>query len=119
MSDRWHSTTYKRPPVAPRQSDTERWQAWCDGLVDTIERIRAEDAPARCPTCDCTAHPPAETRRCWRCGEVKALSAFHRTAKRQHGRHYECRICRNKENAKLRARNKVRMFRAAVSGVAV
>lgn len=111
-------SAYARPPVQPSQTDAERWQAWCASIVDTIETIRAEESGARCQMCGCSAHPPAETRRCYRCGEVKALSVFPRSHRGSRKRHYDCQTCRNEAHTKRHQRDKVRAFKQAFSGVA-
>jgi hypothetical protein len=52
-------------------------------LRDALEVERLADATPRTRT----------ERRCWACGQVKPLSAFHKDASRPDGRAGRCKVC--------------------------
>lgn len=104
---RWGRVQYQRiDPV---------WEKFCAEVEQRIEAMRldAYEQP-RCPTCDCSAHPPASTRRCRVCGEVRALEAFPRSKNEPLGRQYDCKACRRADSAARNRRRKVEAFRQIV-----
>lgn len=104
-------SAYTRRPVAIWPDDAERWAEFCATVTDRIEQIRASEAPERCPTCDCTAHPPVRTRRCSFCGITKALAAFSRNRSQPLGRAYGCKDCRRKREVQRQRQLKLRAVR--------
>jgi len=77
-----------------------------------IEALRLEIAGVLCPTCESTATPI--TRRCYRCEEVKALTAFDRERGESLGHGYLCKACKRERSRAQYAERKRAAFRAVL-----
>ena len=102
-------TVGSRPdvPDAPMPAPPPLTQA---EMVERIEAARREEAPPCCPTCGSTV-PDIRVRQCYRCHEIKLLSAFSRHSGQPLGRGYICQPCAQADNRAYRLEKKRAQFR--------
>ena len=92
--------------------DDAIWAEFCRTIEDRIEAMRLEDAPPVCPTCGSWATP--QTRRCYRCADVKPISAFVMRSGAPLGYAHICLVCHAARETKRRADKKRQAFRAII-----
>jgi hypothetical protein len=84
--------------------------------AERIETIRAEEAPAVCPTCGSTTPEPITEKWCSGCQQVLPIEQFNRRFDKWRGansyRHL-CRACAARSTKAWRARRAIREIRRA------
>jgi hypothetical protein len=82
-----------------------------DEMLERIEALRLEEAPACCPTCGSTTDVgELAPKWCWCCRTTKTRSQFNRNRTKHDGRHDSCRECDRQGRKRRRSEEAIRLL---------